>query len=1498
MNLKLKYFLICLLTFPFAVNAFGQVAAFTQDTLEGCGQQTINFTNQSTGATSYIWRFGDGNISTSSAPTVTENYVNVGTYTVTLVAINGSSRDSVSKTINIWRNPDAIFIGTPPLHGCVPLNVAFTDQSVNGDGVINSWAWDFGDGYGSAMQNPTHSFANAGIWSIYLKVEDSHGCTDWDTLNNYVNVSNPPIVGFTANSTINCTVPFPVTFSNTSTGYGALQYSWDFGDGGTSNLQAPAYTYTVAGTYTVKLVVTDANGCKDSLIIDDYIKITPVTAAFHFLPGDSVCQNEVVNFFSDAGGINVLWGFGDPTSGGNNSSTLQNPTHSFAASGLYVITLIADPGGACQAIIHDTVIVRVAPLVSFSLSSHYYCGGDSIIFNNTSPDAVYFSWDFGDQLSSNNPNPYVDYIHEGTYYPSLTITDSHGCVGEFTDTVPVKVDFPEANIEWDSDSLPNHCIPFPVDFTGSGNCYWALDSISVNGGYSWNFGDTISGLLNTSQLQEPVHIFNDTGEYTITLTVITDVGCTAKDSIEIKIGSHQIPIIDYAYTGGCANDTSIHFISMSTDSNLIDFWQWTFISHFDTDSAFDIASSSETHPTVDFHGNDSISIQLIVGFLECKDTLIDTNAFLLDGPYLRNLDTLFSCETPLHMGFTVGFIKQATRWEWDFNDDGVADYNSAVYANPVYVYNDTVWYDYPSRGTYKVRLKAYNDTTGCFYEDSLTFQLLVIDAFVNATTPNCYNNNAINMAGSVDWENPGQLPQNSIYSINYGDGQIIPYTFFNTFSPYQVHNFPTQSGVYNVILTMTNRLGCVDSDTTTIQVYYPVAGFTMSQDSGCSPLPVHFTDTSHSDIPYTLTWFSGGLGSVTGTSADFNYINPGTYSASLQLTDSIGCISLAPAQMITVLNLPPDFSAIDSTICLGDSVYFNSTVPYTTGFSWDFGDGMTASTSSPNFVHLYADTGTYTVSLLNQSTLLGCDGSVIKPSFIRVQDIVAKMTVTDSISTCYPFMINITNQTNTLYSPNWNWSFGDGGTGNQFEPIHNYTLPGNYWLYLNATTTPETLFGCTSKDSVLIQVGGPYAEISYSDTSICKGESVTFALINDVGVTSFNWSFGDGGGGNTTPFTYQFNYVPPTGLTKVYLIYQSDVNCQKKDSAYINIYQVMANFNYLNSLTGSNDSVICQPGILDFYNYSLGADSMIWNLGDGQYFTSTDSAVVPGTHTYYNTTPNNIDYNITLTVYNSEVGCVDSITKHYTVYSLPQMTVSNDVSICAGNAVQLSVTNTNPVWSPSDGLSNITSANPWATPDSSTLYHVTITDSHQCVNSDSVFVFVQQIPELNHNSDTTIIIGEYVDMLASSDQSTVTYNWTPSYGLSCTTCSNPVAQPLQTTTYTVEIVDSMKCDTIRGQITITVKEEYSLDVPSAFTPNNDGDNDLVYVRGWGIKNLVEFKIYNRWGECIFETDDMQQGWDGTFKGIKQNIDTYAYTAKAATYSGKILTKNGLINLLR
>jgi gliding motility-associated-like protein len=160
-----------------------------------------------------------------------------------------------------------------------------------------------------------------------------------------------------------------------------------------------------------------------------------------------------------------------------------------------------------------------------------------------------------------------------------------------------------------------------------------------------------------------------------------------------------------------------------------------------------------------------------------------------------------------------------------------------------------------------------------------------------------------------------------------------------------------------------------------------------------------------------------------------------------------------------------------------------------------------------------------------------------------------------------------------------------------------------------------------------------------------------------------------------------------------------------------------------------------------------------------------------------------------------------------------------------------------------------------------------------------------------------VIIGETVPLYYYSDVVGVYGYWNPSVFLSCTECTNPVCVPLTSTDYIICITDSICfdiCDTVR----VRVIEEYSLDVPSAFTPDGDGVNDVIFVRGWGIKDVLEFRIYNRWGQEIFFTDDIHQGWDGTFKGSKQNIDTYSYFVKVRFYDNSEAFKKGNITLLR
>ena len=116
--------------------------------------------------------------------------------------------------------------------------------------------------------------------------------------------------------------------------------------------------------------------------------------------------------------------------------------------------------------------------------------------------------------------------------------------------------------------------------------------------------------------------------------------------------------------------------------------------------------------------------------------------------------------------------------------------------------------------------------------------------------------------------------------------------------------------------------------------------------------------------------------------------------------------------------------------------------------------------------------------------------------------------------------------------------------------------------------------------------------------------------------------------------------------------------------------------------------------------------------------------------------------------------------------------------------------------------------------------------------------------------------------------------------------------------YEVAYSDSLGCFPKINEYNICVEDKYTVDVPSAFTPDGSGDNDIVYVKGHGIKELIYFRIYNRWGELVFETDEMSQGWDGVYKGNAQGIETFVYQAKVKFFNDRFGEKGGDITLIR
>ena len=305
-------------------------ASFTQNVTEGNAPLAVAFTDASTGnVTAWAWDFGDGNTSTDRNPTHT--YAAPGTYSVTLNASNAYGYDlSAATAISVLDPPVANFSANATV---IPVGgtVLFTDAST---GDVTGWSWSFGDGATSSLKNPVHTYAAPGTYTVALTASNAYG-SDTETKEAYIDAGLPPVASFTANVT-GGNAPLTVQFTDASTG-DVTGWSWSFGDGATSSLKNPVHTYAAPGTYTVTLIATNEYG-SDEEIRTDYITVyAPVTAQFT-ADVTSGAAPLTVQFTDTSTGspTSWLWTFGD-----GNTSTAQNPQHTYSSAGTYTVTLTA-----------------------------------------------------------------------------------------------------------------------------------------------------------------------------------------------------------------------------------------------------------------------------------------------------------------------------------------------------------------------------------------------------------------------------------------------------------------------------------------------------------------------------------------------------------------------------------------------------------------------------------------------------------------------------------------------------------------------------------------------------------------------------------------------------------------------------------------------------------------------------------------------------------------------------------------------------------------------------------------------------------------------------------------------------------------------------------------------------------------------------------------------------------------------------------------------------
>ena len=485
-----------------------------------------------------------------------------------------------------------------------------------------------------------------------------------------------------------------------------------------------------------------------------------------------------------------------------------------------------------------------------------------------------------------------------------------------------------------------------------------------------------------------------------------------------------------------------------------------------------------------------------------------------------------------------------------------------------------------------------------------------------------------------------------------------------------------------------------------------------------------------------------------------------------------------------------------------------------------------------------------------------------------------------SLSTANPAQLQFSINGKQLGSPiaagaqacNWNQFYTTWNSGSitsaEIAIVNNNTVLNGNDFALDDISFAQVFI---KKDSVKVRVEKPVVT-SNADTVICSGKPVQLLA---AGAQDYSWSPATAlsDAGINAP-------VASPAVSTQYIVTGTTLNgCVAKDTVQVNVFAKPA-------IAVHADTVVCR-------NTSL----PLWVTGGVSYSWSPDASLNdPSSATPVVSPLAGTSYYVLITDANT---CEYRDSVRVDIVPDPVFAVNSPLQVCLKDSVVLSATGGDSyAWSPATGMNNAAIASPTTSPSVTTDYAVTITSS-TCGESATLQtrVTVLPVPVIQASSSN--------DLDCSYDRSRLdatgarTYNWTPAATLSNATVHNPVAMPRTTTTYVVAGTDRNGCtgfDSIVVKVGDANKGSYQM--PSAFTPNNDGLNDCYGVKYWGIVDEIEFSVFDRWGNRLFYTRERDQCWDGTFKGVRAAAGVYVYMIKAKTNCETPVFRKGTFTLVR
>jgi len=787
------------------------------------------------------------------------NIMPYGAGVFSVVYTIGTECDESAWTVTIPDAPIADFTWIDQCQDFSTIN--FTDASTIASGTITGWNWDFGDGNTSTATSPSNTYAGPGTYTVTLTVSTAGGCTN--TISYPVTIFPEPIAGFdfaingvssTTGITGGC-FGYPVVFTNNST-VGVPDNititNWDFGDGSTSGVSDPTYTYAADGTFIVELAVETNNGCQDTIQIPIDIYPIPV-AGFTVNP---VCEN-LNAVFTDGSTITSgsvtgwEWNFDD----GSPFDLTGGPINHSYGAGTYNPTLVVTSDQGCSDTITLPLTIYAVPVAEFTTSD--VCNGESSTFTDASTISsgtiTGWSYDFGDGSPLDpTASPTYTYASTGTYNVTLTVTSDNGCTDDTTIVHNVS-SAPTANF-----TTNDVCQDVFATFTDASTV-----GTGVITSWEWDFGDGSPFDLTS----DPDHNYTLPGTYNVTLIVQAgSVFCA--DTITIPITIHPMPVADFT-TGPVCQDVTAMFTDNSTvTTGLITGWEWD----LGDGSPFDLTGGPVNH---NYASNGTFDVTLTITTDQgCEDDI--TLPIDIYAVPVADFTSSTICENEGPTSFTDNSTIAAGSYtlDWDFGDG-----NTGTGINPTNTY--------AGDGTYNTTLTITSDN-GC--TSTITFAVNVLEQPTAAFTsdppivcnPGCVKfydgSSGVSPITNWDWDfsNGG---------ITTGQNPTPCFQHQSDFTEY-----------YDVTLTVTNAVGCSNSATA---IDYVAVEQTPTAQFVYQPYVLTIEDTrvfftNKSTAASTYLWdFGDWSPNSTDTNPEHNFpeiageylVRLDAYSASGQCTD-------------------------------------------------------------------------------------------------------------------------------------------------------------------------------------------------------------------------------------------------------------------------------------------------------------------------------------------------------------------------------------------------------------------------------------------------------------------------------------------------------------------------------------------------------------------------------------------------------------------------------------